>query len=202
MNMSLKNNIISLGLSGLAILSGCSSNSNNINYASRFKDLESMNFKTILDARDYAIRQVKYKGDFLSPILDNWNSPKKTLELGNGDCDDNAILGAYVAEKLGYQPKILVVGKDNHSSGHIFTLLEKEDKNQQILYGGFDFGIFVEPKYSSVEDLVEYLGTMSKDKYRRYKVFDLDRLDKNWRTTRKNLRPFYILRSGFEKIKK
>lgn len=151
--------------------------------------------KTITGIQDFLYREIL----FVPEKKENWSSPKKTLERGYGDCDDMAIAGSYLAEPLGYEPKVLFL-IDPERGAHAATLLEEKNPGG-IKYGAIQHAEVFYPVYDSIEGMVhdinrsydiiddsiaEKLG-VQKMNYTHFLVLDLNSLNKNWRTTDENL---------------
>ena len=162
--------------------------------------------------------KIKPKKD--PPFQDIWNSPKKTIELKYGDCDDIALYASYRAEQLGYPPKVLDLKGFNKESGkrvfHWASLIEHKHPNGKIEYGLIEQWRFsfveefdvINPEsrifhgYDSIEELIEKINeTDGKTLYNYYKVIDLNRLGKDWRTSKRNLWNYEIANpSGYKDI--
>lgn len=122
-------------------------------------------------------------------VWDYWKSPKKTVEDKKGDCEDKAILGAYLSEKLGYQPKILCMSESVmgiKGFGHVVTLLEKET-SEGTKYRIIDGEKLYPKNYDSIDSFVKDLA------YPHYKTIDLNSKDINWREGKGNLKKNYLL---------
>lgn len=65
---------------------------------------------------------IKYTYDWNSsnPSLNEWQSPKETLERGTGDCEDMTLLFMYLCNRdLGIKPDIMLILVDNRIyAGH------------------------------------------------------------------------------------
>jgi len=182
-------------LAGL-VWGGCSNNSNdsnnpNLNVVSTNS---TCNLEKIIQSQKMPkdLNEIsKYLNEkiiYLCDKKDFWNSPIKTINEGFGDCDDKAILGSYFAEKLGYCPKVLVL-IENVKSGHLVTLLEEIHGNGENnkKYGAIESGETFYPTYDSIDTLVDNINMTNFRNYRYYSVIDLNSLDKDWRTSDKNL---------------
>jgi hypothetical protein len=111
---------------------------------------------------DYIKKRVRYTGD-IGPIkhpdgsvegIDLYQSARRTLEFGGGDCDDQAILGATLLALNGHSPVLRVVkSKRAPDWEHIFTGSNLDGKFVAIdttLPGNRHFGI--EPNYAKRVD--------------------------------------------------
>ena len=75
---------------------------------------------------------------------DDWKSPMRTLFKEIGDCEDKALVGAYFAEKMGYEPIIMdIKWKEDVGCGHMVTVLKKNGK-----YGLIDENILIYPHHT------------------------------------------------------
>jgi LPXTG-motif cell wall-anchored protein len=80
---------------------------------------------------DYVKRNVRYTGD-IAPIkfpsgevegIDLYQSARRTLEFGGGDCDDQSILVATMLALNGITPRLRVMKEGKHEDfSHIFPL--------------------------------------------------------------------------------
>jgi hypothetical protein len=200
--MKLKNKLISFAAAGIISLASC--NSNNLYSTKRSEALARADIKKfvdIKDVRDYVEFFTDYQPEFMPSMIDFWKSPKKTLEDKGGDCDDKAILMAYLCQKLGYQPKIMSVAQDRINSGHVYTLLERKCEDGKIRYGALDSNTILYPEYDSLEKLIGMINIEVSQDYVFYKVYDLNKISKDWANTDKNLKQRGVLRFGFDKIK-
>jgi hypothetical protein len=167
-------------LAGLA-LGGCSTSNNpnlNVVSACNSEQANQNTPKNLLDISEYLNKNIIYYRD----KTEFWNSPKKTIEEGMGDCDDIAILGSYFAERLGYSPKALLL-VENISSAHLVALLEKNNQR----YGAIEDCRVYYPIYNSINSLVIDINKSNFRNYSYYSVIDLNSLNKNWRTSYDNL---------------
>lgn len=115
---------------------------------------------------------------------EDWNSPRRTLELGYGDCEEIATTGSWLATFLGYPPKILLVKYKEEL--HAITLLEK--KSQGITrYGIIEHSYLMPVIFSSLERLVKGLSKIERKDFTHYAIIDLPLLDKDWDATYKDL---------------
>lgn len=116
---------------------------------------------------------------------ENWMSVKKAITLGYGDCEEEAMAGAYKAGLLGYPRKIIIVTEGtsfpwifSQPRGHSYTFLEKEI-NGKMKYGLYDPSNFCTPKYDSIEAMLKDANRVRKFlglwKIRYYQVVDLDK---------------------------
>ncbi len=129
----------------------------------------------------------RYRSDF----IENWKSPKKLVMTGRGDCEDFAIAGAYFAEKLGYEPKILIMVNDNNR-GHATTLLESKTQSGNF-YGLIERNSGeISPSFSSVKRLFDFINSQNKPRlFSKYVVIDLN-LYSGWREYEGDLAEKYL----------
>ncbi|MBR9706114.1 hypothetical protein GOV14_03710 [Candidatus Pacearchaeota archaeon] len=128
---------------------------------------------------------------------DYWKSPFFTLKDKKGDCEDVALMNVYFLEKLGYEPRLLLIGT-NHEVGkkkaHAVALFE-EEKGGKVHYGYLEkiYGVFAE--HDSVKSLLDNMNTLQKlegdDKYVDYEIVDLNSWNVDWRTYKGNLKDVY-----------
>jgi len=127
-------------------------------------------------------------------LEDFWQSPYVTVAEKNwkGDCDDISILGAYLSEKIGYEPIILSLWPAR-GEGHFITLFEKKT-NGGIKYGCIDSaGFFHDPSSDSIEKIVKLINENKSPveyPYTRFEKIYLNKVNnprKNWRTHKGNL---------------
>ena len=185
--MALKKTLASLLLATDLFVSGCSNQIyqenilKSIQNSKKFSELQfDKKLRTIKGIQDFLFKEIIY----VPEKKEKWNSPKKTIELGYGDCDDIAILGSYLAEFLGYPAKILFL-VDPINGGHSLTLLE--ERTNKVMYGAIQHTDLFYPVYSSIEELVEDINKIDNMNYFYYLILDLDSLDKNWRMSEKDL---------------
>jgi len=200
--MSFKKTLISILATATLCFAGCSSQLYQEDIPKNYKEnpqiwsqLEKEKPTSLTGIRKFLFEKIL----FITEKKENWSSARKTLERGYGECDDIAIAGSYLAESLGYPPKMLFL-VDPFKGGHSSTLLEKKTKDG-VKYGCIDQTEIFYPTYDSIESLVndinrsyEIIGEEAMKKYKikkmnygYYLVLDLDSLDKEWRTTDKNL---------------
>ena len=77
--------------------------------------LDTLRINGIRSLKDYTQwlpKNVRYKRDKNADI---WSSPEETLERSYGDCEDYAFLNAAALRLLGYEPKVLGIGKSIRS---------------------------------------------------------------------------------------
>lgn len=99
---------------------------------------------------------------------DYWQSAKATIERGKGDCEDFAILGAYLGEKLGYEPILLDLREAYEKEMHIVTLLKQKTPAGER-YGAVNMFYAVPPECNSIEEVVERINMHDKRvPYRRF----------------------------------
>lgn len=187
-----KKTLASLLLTGISVL-GCANNNNTVRplyqedlqkrpiYLGKWFDLQFYGTpKTEEAIQNFLYQWVMY----LPERKETWNSPKKTLELGYGDCDEIAILGSWLAEFLGYPPKVLFV--TDTKEGHAITLLEKRTEIG-VRYGAIQHGYSLYPIFSSIERIVKAINKIEKRNYSYYAIIDPSSLNKNWDITNQNL---------------
>jgi hypothetical protein len=72
------------------------------------------NIRSVEDARNWVIRNIIYERD----INNIWQLPSETLRRRKGDCEDMALLAAFImVKRLGIKPKII------GAMGHIWLLV-------------------------------------------------------------------------------
>lgn len=137
-----------------------------------------------------------------------WKSAKRTVEDGMGNCKNTAVLGSYLAESLGYLPKILVFAGTKKQPGHAVSLLEK-NRNGEICYGSIEprlsvsvENLFPSPKgFNSLDNLAIFLRSYylvngrSKYLFEKWKAIDLADLEKegcDWRCGSGNLSRYFF----------
>ena len=91
----------------------------------------------------WVLRNILYTPD---PSPEEWQTPEETYELGQGDCEDQAILFMYFANKyFGYEPILILAGgkEGNHylveiEDVYYFNIIEDminyEDPDKWIVY--------------------------------------------------------------------
>lgn len=141
--------------------------------------------ETLKGIQEYLLREIFY----IPEKRENWNSAKKTIGKRYGDCEDIAILGSYIAEQRGYEPKILFL-IDEINGGHTVTLLE-EREGDGIKYGAIEHAGIFYPVHYSIGDLIgeinrSYNTVKYPKHYSYYSILDLNSLG-DWRTGDKNL---------------
>lgn len=70
---------------------------------------------------DYVRRNVRYQHD--THGIDTFRSPRRTLELRAGDCDDMTILIGSLAGAAGYPVKVKVVDTSGGGYDHVYPLV-------------------------------------------------------------------------------
>ena len=188
--------LLSIILPAISLISGCSSRlyQDDILWRAKLnhKAWDEVNSekrpKTIQEIRSFLGKEMLY----LPEKKERWFSAKKSVELGFGDCEDIAFVGAYFAERLGYPPKILILfgNSDPKKPGsHAVTLLEEqlEDKNPEIKYGAIEKADLFHPIYDSINSLVNDINRLYHMDYSHYLVLNLNDINKDWRTTDKSL---------------
>ena len=81
--------------------------------------LEENHIKTFEDYWGWVNVHLRYQPD----ATDQWKDPSQTMLSGYGDCEDLAFLHEAVLKTLGYEAKVLSIGKGNKA--HVFTLFGK-----------------------------------------------------------------------------
>jgi hypothetical protein len=170
--------LISLVMSALSLFSGCAFNNSRTQIWDSIEKNPPANFQEVEHYIQYDLFYKSERGDC-------WNSAKKAIEKGYGDCEEIATAGAYLAEKLGYPPKLLNL-VEQKDGGHVVTLLEKQTENG-IKYGAIEKTDLIEPEYNSIDEVVNKLGSLIGANYGYYSILDLNSFDKNWRTSSRNL---------------
>ncbi len=76
--------------------------------------------------RDYVTGQIEYVTD---RPRDRWASPQETMEGGFGDCEDQAILGLYIALAAGVPPgrAAVAIGRDRRGRQHAILFVGDGD---------------------------------------------------------------------------
>jgi len=142
-----------------------------------------------------------------------WKSAKRTVDDGMGNCKNTAVLGAHLAEYLGYKPKLLLFAGDNLRPGHVVSFLEK-DFGDFKRYGSIEPVIHVDPErvsllttFNCIDNLAIYLNQEYVNRkmvcypYSKWKVVDLRKLDWDfcdWRRGSGNLARSFWKYTGFE----
>lgn len=119
-----------------------------------------------------------------------WQPPLITLERGGGDCEDFAALSAFYSGSV-YGNKIIILkgeDKEKKSKAHAMHLLNKNGKYGARAYRGEN--IYVEYSLSS---LIKEIQRRSPDiKYNHCFILELDKMNKNWRTAKEDLNPYFL----------
>ncbi len=147
---------------------------------------------------NYQLRLYEFQHD----LRGEWQPPIVTIIKKSGDCEDMATLSAWYSGHI-YGENILVVQGERIETkeplGHAVHLLKKDGK-----YGsrGNDECDTIPLIYSSLKELIKEIqgrrNKISQDysyeqlEYKIYGIFNLNDIDKNWRTTRKNLVKGYL----------
>ena len=184
--MSFKKTLLLLLGAGIITFSGCSSQQTNYQKlvgAQRWELLHLNRPDSLPKVDIYLLSNISPKKDPF--LIDRWNSAKTTVEKGEGDCEDKAILGSYLAESLGYPPKVLFI-TNFLKRAHTLTFLEKRTP-ESTKYGARDSGKMFYPKYNSVDNLICDINKLYETNFSFYKIINLNSLNKDWRTTDKNL---------------
>jgi hypothetical protein len=209
--MNLKNSLLSLVLAGISIVAGCGTPTQEYLARTiapnpfRWELLNAnppRNEESIRNYLNNAITYGREKGEV-------WMSPKVSVTRGYGDCDCRGFLGGYLAGKLGYPRKIIAVaekGAEEFDGGHVFTLLEKQEKGK-TKYGLLDNATLFYPEFVSVSDLLRTLNAHYKETdpkhklWNYYKIIDLDSsCPKDWTTTKENLYRESIIFGGYVRV--
>jgi len=218
--MNFKKTILSLLFSAELFISGCSNYSNIPElffYSPKWEKISSNKPKDLMNIQlevNYYIESIEDP-----PRKDIWHSPKKTIMLGEGDCDDIALYASYRAEQLGYYPFVLDLKKIDKQSKkktyHWVSLIKHKQPDGKIEYGAiqqFSFlfeDYFSEEKqtkifkgYDSINELINEINKKGLCIYTHYKIRDLNKLRKNWRTTNKNLWNYWLAYDlGYKRVK-
>ena len=75
---------------------------------------------------NFMVNNIKYNLD-LEELMggDYFQSPKQTIKLKSGDCDDMAILSDYLLTKSGYKSDIYFIFYSNRKGGHAITVFKQ-----------------------------------------------------------------------------
>ncbi len=114
------------------------------------KVLDVLRINGIRSLKDYAQwlpKNVKYKKDKGPDI---WSSPEETLERKYGDCEDYAFLNAAALRILGYEPKVLGIGKLMRS--HAICAFKENNR-----YLWFDNAKFRKSNASTITEFARYI---------------------------------------------
>ncbi len=126
---------------------------------------------------------------------DEWKSAKRTHNEGYGDCEDYAINTAYFAEKLGYEPIIMVFKPEKFQTGHAVALFKKKE-NGEIKYRYLDSSA-CSASYSSLDDIIKDLNKKYTDRgvikhpWTEHMVINLNSIKCNWKTGEGNLKKYF-----------
>lgn len=141
----------------------------------------------------------EYQKTFIGPAYeifhDEWKSAKRTHEEGYGDCEDYAINAAYFAEKLGYEPIIMIFKPDKFQTGHAVALFKKKE-NEEIKYRYMDSSV-CSASYSSLDDLANDLSKkyinrgVIKHPWTEHRVINLNSIKCDWRNGKGNLKKYF-----------
>lgn len=136
----------------------------------------------ITDINNYLMNIKKEKD-----TSEEWKSAKRTFEEGEGDCEDIAFLGAYLAEKFfEYPPAILYLGGRKSRIGHTVALLKTEDSGE-VRYGAIEKDFIIFPDCKTIDEVAQILNENLKDKFLVYKTVNLNYTNIDWRTGKENL---------------
>jgi hypothetical protein len=67
---------------------------------------------------------IEFRGEYGETL----QSPEATINLGAGDCDDQAVLGAAMLNSLGYMTRFVTVALRNSPREHSHVYVEVQDK--------------------------------------------------------------------------
>lgn len=67
----------------------------------------------------YARDRIRYVGDIYG--VETIAEPGVTMRLGQGDCDDKAVLAGALLQSIGHPVKLVAVGFDNGPFSHVFV---------------------------------------------------------------------------------
>lgn len=147
---------------------------------------------TLLRSYTYVPDEIRWPvGEIYGKNNDYWWPAKETLTERAGDCEDFAILGAYISSNLGYIPKMIIIY--NNEEGHALTLLEKNTPKGKK-YGLIEQGRLIPPQYKSIDSLLKNAPILldplisdNEEKYILYNLYTFDKKDKRWQTSKENL---------------
>ena len=170
-----------------------------------WEEVENAKITSIEDIFKY-INKIKYVED----KTENWQSAKTTVERGEGDCEDIAILGAYLGEKLGCKPMLLGLDgflyKENgiYMIAHTDTLLARENSNMKYAAFDKDRSIYWGDSIERVFHLLNFYSARDGIQFTGYAPMDLSKSKINWRTRGGNLFPAITREASemFEETKK
>jgi len=70
----------------------------------------AIKYRTLPQACRWVVRNIKYTGDQdKHGVNDYWQAPQETFDSQTGDCEDIAVLMAYIGDLLNYHTKIYVI---------------------------------------------------------------------------------------------
>lgn len=197
--MKIKKTLASIVLAGVSLFGsvGCSQNNQKIGQIkTEPRELQKVTWQQlnaekrpryITDINNYLMNIKKEKD-----TSEEWKSAKRTFEEGEGDCEDIAFLGAYLAEKFfEYPPALLYLGGRKSRIGHVVALLKVED-NGKIRYGAIEKDFIIFPECKTIDEVAQTLNeNVGKDKFSVYRVVNLNLSNLDWRTGKENLRPYF-----------
>jgi hypothetical protein len=190
--MAFKKTLLSIAAMGILSIAGCSAPSKDVSPVEleRWKKIQKFTPSSIEDIKTLVVKDIAYEDE----KHDFWSSARKTFMEAKEDCDGKAILGSYLAEKLGYPPELLLVhtGELYPKDQHALTLLE-EKRNGQVYYGAIDDRVVIKPDCCSLDKLVYEINQARKPNelpYLCYKVYDLNKKNPKWRTANGDIKNF------------
>ena len=189
--MNLKRTLISLLFAGSLFLNqGCTASRAKIDTWSAAPNQNYPDIEYEIDIAEYLGQNVEYARDKIFFIIpwDSWSIPEKTLKRGKGDCEDQAGVGARLAEKLGYEPLVLEIDMKGWVD-HLVTLLHNKEIGK---YGAIDEGILHYPNFDSINSLLTCKYSSGKNEPLRYNVINLNHYPEDWRTTTKDLYKYRV----------
>ena len=169
----------------LCLNQGCATSRRQANTFDALLEQYNPDIKYIADIAEYLAQNVEYTPDTIFFIIpwDFWSSPQETVRRGKGDCEDQAGVGARLAEELGYEPLMLEIDMGDWSY-HMVTLLHDKETGK---YGAIDQEFFYYPCFDSIDSLLISKFSPGREKPVRYNVVNLRHYPKDWTTTTKNL---------------
>lgn len=161
-----------------------------------WESLNEIKFYNLQEIRGYLVSCIDYRKDEKlengkKKEADEWNSARETAERRFGDCEDISILASYLAEKIGYEPRLLILEKSD--SRQAICLLKKQT-TYGIRYGCIDYETLINPQYASLEDLVKEINLREKRVWNKYRIFreiNLSSVNFDWTRGAGNLLPCF-----------
>lgn len=190
--MAFKKILLSLAVPAILSITGCYAPSRDISPVrlERWREMQKFQPKSIYEIPFILKNNIEHKDE----KNDFWSSARKTFMDAKEDCDGIAIAGAYLSEKLGYPPKLLLVntGEFHPIYQHALTLLE-EKRNGHVYYGAIDDKLVIQPVWYCLDKLLYSINQtrdFNEPPYLCYKVYDLDKKSPKWRTTNSDTKNF------------